>query len=99
MEQKDEQGKSIELTAEQTEKYKDVAELLDGAKATIQIAGQNLRTSITDVTEAENLTAALEQGEITRKEYDEWRYHYNDASLEKHLMATYKQLEELQEEE
>ena len=66
VEQKDEQGKSIELTAEQTEKYKDVAELLDGAKATIQIAGQNLRTSITDVTEAENLTAALEQGESVR---------------------------------
>lgn len=66
VEQKDEQGKSIELAAEQTEKYKDVAALLDGAKATIQIAGQNLRTSITDVTEAENLTAALEQGESVR---------------------------------
>ena len=46
-----------------------------------------------------DMQTALEQGEITRKEYDEWRYHYNDASLEKHLMATYKQLEELQEEE
>lgn len=66
LEQKDEQGNSIELTAEQTEKYKDVAELLDGAKATIQIAGQNLRTSITDVTEAENLTAALKQGKSVR---------------------------------
>ena len=66
LEQKDEQGNAIGLTAEQTEKYKDVAELLDGAKATIQIAGQNLRTSITDVTEAENLTAALEQGESVR---------------------------------
>lgn len=66
VEQKDKQGKSIELTAEQTEKYKDVAELLDGAKATIQIAGQNLRTSIADVTAAENLTAALEQGESVR---------------------------------
>lgn len=66
LEQKDEQGKSIELTAEQTEKYKDVAELLDGAKATIQIAGQNLRTSIADVTAAESLTAALEQGESVR---------------------------------
>ena len=66
VEQKDEQGNAIGLTAEQTEKYKDVAELLDGAKAIIQIAGQNLRTSITDVTEAENLTAALEQGESVR---------------------------------
>ena len=66
LEQKDEQGKSIELTAEQTEKYKDVAALLDGAKATIQIAGQNLRTSIADVTAAESLTAALEQGESVR---------------------------------
>lgn len=65
LEQKDEQGNST-LTEEQTEKYKDVAELLDGAKATIQIAGQNLRTSITDVTEAESLTAALEQGESVR---------------------------------
>ena len=46
-----------------------------------------------------DMQTALEQGEITRREYDEWRYHYNDASLEKHLMATYKQLEELQEEE
>ncbi|OKZ53209.1 MAG: hypothetical protein BHV94_06670 [Clostridiales bacterium 59_14] len=64
LEQKDEQGNAIPLTEEQ--EYKDVAELLDGAKATIQIAGQNLRTSITDVTEAENLTAALEQGESVR---------------------------------
>lgn len=66
LEQKDEQGNAIGLTAEQTEKYKDVAELLDGAKATIQIAGQNLRTSITDVTEAESLTAALTRGESVR---------------------------------
>ena len=66
VEQKDEQGKSIELTAEQTEKYKDVAALLDGAKATIQIAGQNLRTSIADVTEVKSLTAALKQGESVR---------------------------------
>ena len=66
LEQKDEQGNSIALIADQTEKYGDVATLLDGAKATIQIAGQNLRTSITDVTEAENLTAALEQGESVR---------------------------------
>lgn len=66
LEQKNEQGNSIELTAEQTEKYKDMAALLDGAKATIQIAGQNLRTSIADVTAAENLTAALEQGESVR---------------------------------
>lgn len=66
LERKDEQGSSIPLTDEQTKEYKDVAELLDGAKATIQIAGQNLRTSITDVTEAENLTAALEQGESVR---------------------------------
>lgn len=66
LERKDEQGSSIPLTDEQTKEYKDVAELLDGAKSTIQIAGQNLRTSITDVTEAENLTAALEQGESVR---------------------------------
>lgn len=66
VEQKDKQGKSIELTAEQTEKYKDVAALLDGAKATIQIAGQNLRTSIADVTEVKSLTAALKQGESVR---------------------------------
>lgn len=66
LEQKNEQGNAIPLTEEQTKEYEDVATLLDGAKATIQIAGQNLRTSITDVTEAENLTAALEQGESVR---------------------------------
>lgn len=64
LEQKDERGNAIPLTEEQEDK--DVAALLDGAKATIQITGQNLRTSITDVTEAENLTAALEQGESVR---------------------------------
>ena len=64
LEQKDEQGNAIPLTEEQ--EYEDVATLLDGAKATIQIAGQNLRTSIADVTEAENLTAALKQGKSVR---------------------------------
>lgn len=64
LEQKDEQGNAIPLTEEQ--EYKDVAALLDGAKATIQIAGQNLRTSIADVTAAENLTAALKQGKSVR---------------------------------
>lgn len=66
LEQKDEQGNSIALIADQTEKYGDVATLLDGAKATIQIAGQNLRTSIADVTVVENLTAALKQGKSVR---------------------------------
>lgn len=66
LEQKDEQDRSIPLTEEQTKEYEDVAALLGGAKATIQIAGQNLRTSIADVTEAERLTAALEQGESVR---------------------------------
>lgn len=64
LEQKDEQGNAIPLTEEQ--EYKDVAALLDGAKATIQIAGQNLRTSIADVTEVKSLTAALTQGESVR---------------------------------
>lgn len=64
LEQKDEQGNAIPLTEEQ--EYKDVAALLDGAKATIQIAGQNLRTSIADVTEVKSLTAALKQGESVR---------------------------------
>lgn len=64
LEQKDEQGNAIPLTEEQG--YKDVAALLDGAKATIQIAGQNLRTSIADVTEVKSLTAALKQGESVR---------------------------------
>ena len=66
LEQKDEQGNSIALIADQTENYGDVATLLDGAKATIQIAGQNLRTSIADVTAVENLTAALKQGKSVR---------------------------------
>lgn len=66
LERKDEQGNAIGLTEEQTDGYRDVAELLDGAKAIIQIAGQNLRTSIADVTAAESLTAALKQGESVR---------------------------------
>ena len=66
LEQKNEQGNAIPLTEEQTKEYGDVATLLDGAKATIQIAGQNLRTSIADVTAVENLTAALKQGESVR---------------------------------
>lgn len=66
LEQKNEQGNAIPLTEEQTKEYEDVATLLDGAKATIQIAGQNLRTSIADVTAVENLTAALKQGKSVR---------------------------------
>lgn len=66
LEQKDEQDRSIPLTEEQTKEYEDVAALLGGAKATIQIAGQNLRTSIADVTETESLTAALTRGESVR---------------------------------
>ena len=66
LEQKDEQDRSIPLTEEQTKEYEDVAALLGGAKATIQITGQNLRTSIADVTEAESLTAALTRGESVR---------------------------------
>lgn len=66
LEQKDEQDRSIPLTEEQTKEYEDVAALLGGAKATIQIAGQNLRTSIADVTEVKSLTAALKQGESVR---------------------------------
>ena len=66
LEQKDEQDRSIPLTEEQTKEYEDVAALLSGAKAAIQIAGQNLRTSIADVTEAESLTAALTRGESVR---------------------------------
>lgn len=66
LEQKDEQDRSIPLTEEQTKEYEDVAALLGGAKATIQIAGQNLRTNIADVTEAESLTAALTRGESVR---------------------------------
>lgn len=66
LEQKDGQDSSIPLTDEQTKEYEDVAALLDGAKATIQIAGQNLRTSIADVTEVKSLTAALTQGESVR---------------------------------
>ena len=66
LEQKDEQDRFIPLTEEQTKEYEDVAALLGGAKATIQIAGQNLRMSIADVTEAESLTAALTRGESVR---------------------------------
>lgn len=66
LEQKDEQDRSIPLTDEQTKEYEGVAALLGGAKATIQIAGQNLRTSIADVTEAESLNAALTRGESVR---------------------------------
>lgn len=66
LEQGNEQGNAIPLTEEQTKECKDVATLLGGAKATIQIAGQNLRTSIADVTEAESLTAALTRGESVR---------------------------------
>lgn len=66
LEQKNEQGNAIPLTEEQTKEYEDVATLLDGAKATIQIAGQNLWTSIADVTAVENLTAALKQGKSVR---------------------------------
>ena len=66
LEQKDEQDRSIPLTEEQTKEYEDVAALLGGVKAAIQIAGQNLRTSIADVNEAESLTAALTRGESVR---------------------------------
>lgn len=66
LEQKDEQDRSIPLTEEQTKEYEDVAALLGGAKAAIQIAGQNLRTSIADVNEEESLTAALTRGESVR---------------------------------
>ena len=38
--------------------------------------------------------SALEQGKLSREEYDAWRYHYTDANLEKHIRATYKQIEE-----
>lgn len=65
-EQGNEQGNAIPLMEEQTKEYEDVATLLGGAKATIQIAGQNLRTSIADVTEAESLNAALTRGESVR---------------------------------
>lgn len=41
---------------------------------------------------------ALEQGELSRKEYDAWRYHYTEANLEKHLLAMYKKMEQQQEE-
>lgn len=66
LEQKDEQDRSIPLTEEQTREYEDVAALLGGAKATIQIAGQNLRMDVTDVTTAESLTAELSQGKSVR---------------------------------
>ena len=63
---KDDQGNTVELTEDEKKEYVSVAELLTGTSATIQIAGQNLRTSIADVTEVKNLTAALEQGESVR---------------------------------
>ena len=63
---KDDQGNTVELTEDEKKEYVSVAELLTGASATIQIAGQNLRTSIADVTEAESLTAALTRGESVR---------------------------------
>lgn len=63
---KDDQGNTVELTEDEKKEYVSVAELLTGTSATIQIAGQNLRTSIADVTEAENLTAALTRGESVR---------------------------------
>lgn len=66
LEQKNEQGNAIPLTEAQTKEYEDVATLLDGAKATIQIAGQNLRMDVTDVTTAESLTAELNQGKSVR---------------------------------
>ena len=63
---KDDQGNTVELTEDEKKEYVSVAELLTGTSATIQIAGQNLRTSIADVNEVKNLTAALEQGESVR---------------------------------
>ena len=63
---KDDQGNTVELTEDEKKEYVSVAELLTGTSATIQIAGQNLRTSIADVTEAESLTAALTRGESVR---------------------------------
>ena len=63
---KDDQGNTVELTEDEKKEYVSVAELLTGTSATIQIAGQNLRTSIADVTEVKSLTAALEQGESVR---------------------------------
>lgn len=63
---KDDQGNTAELTEDEKKEYVSVAELLTGTSATIQIAGQNLRTSIADVTEAESLTAALTRGESVR---------------------------------
>ena len=41
-----------------------------------------------------DMQTALEQGKITREEYDDWRYHYNELSLGKHTTAVNKQLEE-----
>ena len=63
---KDDQGNTVELTEDEKKEYVSVAELLTGTSATIQIAGQNLRTSIADVTEVKSLTAALKQGESVR---------------------------------
>ena len=63
---KDDQGNTVELTEDEKKEYVSVAELLTGTSATIQIAGQNLRTSIADVNEEESLTAALTRGESVR---------------------------------
>lgn len=63
---KDDQGKTIELTPDEKKEYARVAELLTGTSATIQIAGQNLRVDVTDVTTAESLTAELSQGKSVR---------------------------------
>lgn len=35
---------------------------------------------------------ALTRGELTRKEYDAWRYHYTEKNLEKHLLALQQKL-------
>lgn len=41
-----------------------------------------------------DMQTALEQGKITREEYDDWRYHYNELSLGKHTTAVNKRLDE-----
>ena len=41
-----------------------------------------------------DMQTALEQGKITREEYDDWRYHYNELSLGKHTSAVNKRLDE-----
>ena len=35
---------------------------------------------------------ALARGELTREEYDAWRYHYTEKNLEKHLLAVQQKL-------